>query len=80
MPPYTTTTVGELEMLIGAYTREAKPGLELSFHADESLERGSDNARLVIIGAHSERAKEWLVDRFGESFEPHLTNEIPNLG
>lgn len=84
MPPH-TTTVGKLEMLIQADMRAPKPGLELSFHAGESLEGASDNARLVIIEAHSERAKKWLVDRFGrakikESFEPRLTNEIPNLG
>ena len=64
MPPY-TVMVGEPEMLIRADMRTPKPGLELSFHADESLERASDNARLLIIeaSANEQRNGSWIVDK-----------------
>jgi tetratricopeptide (TPR) repeat protein len=63
-----------MTLLTPANTRRSKPGLELSF---------SSSLGLATIEAHSERARIWLVDRFGkvtESIEPRLTTDIPNLG
>ncbi len=64
-----------MTLLTPADTRRPKPGLELSFHSSLGL---------VGISAHSERAKKWLMNRFGEKvtepFEPRLRSDIPNLG
>jgi hypothetical protein len=63
-----------MTLLIPADMRRPKPGLELSFHS---------SSLFATIEAHSERAKKWLVNRFGEvteSREPRLTGKVPNLG
>ena len=64
----------EMTLLTRPSMRIPKAGLELSFRSSLGL---------AGIEAHSERAKQWLVDRFGEvttSYESKLAKGIPNLG